>query len=138
MKQEPGSLQVGVKALIMDREGKILLLQRNPVKYAKTAGLWDIPGGRIDPGSPLLDNLKREVNEETALKLDINSLNILSAQDILLEDRHIVRITYLGKANGAIKLDKEENVAFKWVSPETALKMKDLDAYLRSAIEKQA
>ena len=57
-------LQVGVKILLENREGKFLVLFRTGGK-----SYWDMPGGRINPGTPLIDNLKREVIEETGLKI---------------------------------------------------------------------
>ncbi len=59
------NLQVGVKALLKNSAGKYLLLRRNPEKYPEVGATWDIVGGRIDPGTPLFENLKREVYEET-------------------------------------------------------------------------
>ncbi len=60
-------LQVGVKIFLKNKEGKYLLLKRNSVKYSNIRGEWDIVGGRIDPGTKLMDNLRREVREETQL-----------------------------------------------------------------------
>ena len=64
-------LQVGVKILLKNSEGKYLLLRRNPEKYPEAQCGWDIVGGRIDAGSTLLDNLKREIKEETNLDIKI-------------------------------------------------------------------
>ena len=50
-------LQVGVKALLQNKEGKYLLLRRSKEKYKEVEGEWDIVGGRINPGSDLLENL---------------------------------------------------------------------------------
>lgn len=54
---------LGVKALILNNEGKLLLLERDlpSKKY------WDIPGGRLQKGESLMDTLVREVKEETGL-----------------------------------------------------------------------
>ncbi len=60
-------LQVGVKALLKNKNGKYLLLRRNPKKYPDVGPKWDIVGGRINPGSLLLENLKREIKEEVGL-----------------------------------------------------------------------
>jgi len=49
-------LQVGVKALLQNSEGKYLLLRRSLEKYPEIKGRWDIVGGRIDPGSILIEN----------------------------------------------------------------------------------
>lgn len=58
-------LQVGVKILLRNNEGKYLLVRRSSEKYPEVGHYqWDIVGGRIDPGFPLLDNLNREIKEE--------------------------------------------------------------------------
>ncbi len=63
------NLQVGVKILLKSKEGKYLLVKRSAEKYPEVGAKWDIVGGRIDPGSSLIDNLKREVMEETGLEI---------------------------------------------------------------------
>ncbi len=62
---------LGVKALIVNTEGRVLLLQRNhPVKGM----YWDLPGGRLQKGESQMDTLLREVREETGLhhSLDVH------------------------------------------------------------------
>jgi len=89
-------LQVGVKALLKNKEGKYLLLRRSPEKYRELGGTWDIVGGRIDPGSMLIENLKREIKEETSLDLQ-EEPKLVAAQDILRNSNtHVVRLTYTG------------------------------------------
>ena len=124
-------LQVGVKVLLKNTSGKYLLQRRNPKKYPEAQIGWDVVGGRIVPGVPLLKNLKREVKEETGLTL-VSVERLLAAQDILrIEGRHVVRITYLGTARGKIKLDKEENIEYGWFSLKElkSLPRKSLDMY---------
>ena len=130
-------LQVGVKVLIKNTSGKYLLQRRSPKKYPEAQIGWDIVGGRIIPGIPLLENLRREVKEETGLLLT-KVEKILAAQDILrIKDKHIVRITYLGKAKGKIKLDKEENSEYKWFSlgELKALSKNSLDMYFADVLK---
>lgn len=56
---------LGIKALLCDSEGNILLLERaHPIKGM----YWDLPGGRLQKGETVLDTLQREVEEETGLK----------------------------------------------------------------------
>jgi 8-oxo-dGTP pyrophosphatase MutT (NUDIX family) len=57
-------LQVGVKILLENKEGKYLLLRKSPEKYPEMGSKWEIVGGRIEPGQSLRENLKREVQEE--------------------------------------------------------------------------
>jgi len=101
------TLQVGVKIFLKNTEGKYLLLKRNPAKYPTTKGVWDIVGGRINLGSKLIDNLKREVKEETQLGIMTEPI-LIHAQDIIPNDEiYVVRLTYVGETTGEPKLDIE-------------------------------
>lgn len=132
-------LQVGVKILLKNKEGRYLLVRRSLEKYPEieAKNSWDIVGGRIIPGSPLLENLKREVREETSLDL-VQEPKLIAAQDILrIPGRHVVRLTYLGSVEGEPKLD-EENTDFQWLSREELTSAQDLDIYLRELLDKGA
>ena len=131
-------LQVGVKILLKNSKGKYLLQRRNPKKYLDAQIGWDVVGGRINPGTPLLENLKREVYEETGLKL-ARIEKILGVQDILrIQDKHIVRITYLGEAMGKIVLDTDENTEFNWFTKDELNKIpkENLDIYFAELFNK--
>lgn len=130
-------LQVGVKILLKNSEGKYLLVRRNPKKYPEVGPKWDIVGGRINPGTSLLENLKREIKEEVNLEYQ-GVPNLVSAQDILrVEGRHVVRLTYTGEINGEPKLD-DDHLEVKWFSSEELKSLSDteLDIYLKELIEK--
>ena len=53
-----------VAAIIRDG-GRVLLLERNPEDYL--GGLFELPGGVVEPGETLQQALRREVAEETGL-----------------------------------------------------------------------
>jgi 8-oxo-dGTP diphosphatase len=53
-----------VGAVIKDEAGRLLLIKRG---HEPGAGLWSIPGGRIEPGESDARALAREVLEETGL-----------------------------------------------------------------------
>ncbi len=128
------NLQVGVKILLRNEEGNYLLLQRSKEKYPeiKDRDIWDIPGGRIDIGVSLLENLKREVLEETGLEL-VGEPKLLSAQDILKEDKHVVRLTYVGQAKGKVKLSDEHD-KYEWFLAEELKTLENLDKYISEII----
>lgn len=132
--QKRVKLQVGVKIIVRNGKGKFLLLQRSPRKYTKVGGEWDIPGGRIHPGSSLLENLKRELFEETGLKI-FRKPRLLAAQDILrVPGKHVVRLTYAGgEAKGSVRTDKESR-SHGWFSISEMRKMRNLDRYLKEVI----
>lgn len=126
-------LQVGVKAFLKNKEGKFLLLRRSE-KYKDIKGNWDIVGGRINPGTSLLENLKREILEETGLILN-ETPKIIMAQDILrVHGKHIVRISYIAGIEGEPKIDGE-STDFKWMSVSEMKAEKELDMFVREIIE---
>ncbi|KKT18874.1 MAG: hypothetical protein UW02_C0020G0025, partial [Candidatus Nomurabacteria bacterium GW2011_GWB1_43_7] len=88
-------LQVGVKILLKNEEGKYLVVRRSNEEYPEIGAEWDIVGGRINAGFSLLENLKREVLEETGLQIKYEP-KLITAQDIMKKEKHIVRLTYLG------------------------------------------
>ncbi len=127
-------LQVGVKVLLKNKEGQYLLLRRSLEKYPDVKGRWDIVGGRIDPGTILLENLKREIKKETNLELE-GTPKLIAAQDIMPNaERHIVRLTYVGQAKGDIKLDTTENDIYKWYSWEELMALDDIDVYFKELL----
>lgn len=128
-------LQVGVKVLIKNEENRYLLLRRSIEKYPDVIGRWDIPGGRIEAGVPLIDNLVREVKEETGLDLN-REVTLIGAQDILAKPRrHVVRLTYQGKASGEIELDKSENDEYGWFTFSELMEHHDLSWYLKLLLQ---
>ncbi|GAC1412605.1 MAG: hypothetical protein NVSMB66_2080 [Candidatus Doudnabacteria bacterium] len=122
------NLQVGVKALLRNKEGQFLVLHRSKEKYPEIQNRWDIVGGRIEPGTNLVDNLKREIFEETKLELKHHPM-LISAQDIIKDDKHVVRLTYLSPIEGDVVLD-EEHDQFKWAGVEEIVALEGLDSYL--------
>lgn len=59
--------QVGVKALIENDKGEVLLLDSGDWHLKHQKRHWDIPGGRIQEGDSAHDTLKREIEEETGI-----------------------------------------------------------------------
>jgi 8-oxo-dGTP pyrophosphatase MutT (NUDIX family) len=65
MEQTEDCFHLGVKTLIRNNAGKLLLLER---QHRSKGVYWDIPGGRLQKGESLLETLRRELEEETGLK----------------------------------------------------------------------
>ena len=129
-------LKVGVKILLKNKEGKYLLIRRNLKKYPEIKGEWDIVGGRIKKGKSLVENLKREVKEETNLDLK-EKPKLITAQDILrIPGKHVIRLTYIGNIEGEPKLDMDENIDYKWLSIEEIKEVDDLDIYFKELLSK--
>ncbi len=61
------SPRLSVRALIMQRD-RLLLVNAYP---GGISDLWCAPGGGVERGTSLPDNLKREVMEETGLQIEV-------------------------------------------------------------------
>ncbi|PIQ68358.1 MAG: hypothetical protein COV91_04470 [Candidatus Taylorbacteria bacterium CG11_big_fil_rev_8_21_14_0_20_46_11] len=128
-------LQVGVKIFLKNPKGEYLILKRSKERYPKINKLWDIPGGRIESGFDLIENLKREVREETGLELT-KTVCLLGAQDILRDDKHIVRLTYKGEIEGEPELNGDEDVDFCWKTIESLESWDEFDEFSSEYVKK--
>lgn len=54
-------------AIISDAEGRILICRRS---YGSCAGLWEFPGGKLEPGENVRDCLIRECREELDIEIE--------------------------------------------------------------------
>jgi len=63
-----GAIRPGVSGVVRDGDGRLLLQQRTDI------GLWGLPGGAVEYGECVTDALRREVEEETGLTIDVGRL----------------------------------------------------------------
>ncbi len=126
-------LQVGVK-VFLKKGNSYLLVKRSQEKYKGAKGSWDIVGGRIEPGTELIENLKREVKEETQLEITSEPL-LITAQDIIPNpEKHVVRLTYIAETIGEPLLDTSENVEYRWLTLKEMQEQDDLDIYVKEIV----
>jgi ADP-ribose pyrophosphatase len=59
---------VSQKAIIFNREGKILVLRRSGTALSNP-GKWDFPGGDLEFGEDAIGGIIREIREETGLEV---------------------------------------------------------------------
>lgn len=123
---------LGVKALIRDQGGKILVLQKNPLRPGKRHNPphWDLPGGRLKKGDDIAATLRKELKEE----LNINNLKILDLFDTCISNFRVyenennfglILVTFLCHLKNPqnIKIMDDEHTQFKWFATEKAAKL---------------
>ncbi len=126
-------LQVGVKIFLKNKDNKYLLLFRSfENKPTPHREYWDMPGGRINKGFSLIDNLKREVMEETGLEI-MGEPKLIKGQDIIKEGYHVVRLIYVGHGEGEIILS-EEHSKYKWFSLDEISDLEPIDSYIKKLL----
>lgn len=61
-----------VTAAVIIENGKLLLARRAPGE--KLAGMWELPGGKVEPGESPPDCLRRELLEELSMTAEIGDV----------------------------------------------------------------
>jgi ADP-ribose pyrophosphatase YjhB (NUDIX family) len=107
--------QLAVSAAIF-RDGKVLLVRRarSPGK-----GFYSLPGGRVEFGESLHAALHREVEEETALRIEIVGLS--GWREVLPGKPghgHYVILSFAARWIGGEPVLNEELDDFKWLAPD--------------------
>ena len=65
-------MMIEVVAAIIYKDDKFLIAQRNLKK--SQGGLWEFPGGKIEPGETREDALKREIYEEFRAEIKVRKI----------------------------------------------------------------
>lgn len=104
-----------VKGVVTDGQGRALLLKRT-ADTAVDPGLWDLPGGKLDPGELFDDAFRREVREETGL--DVEIVGVAGARDWVIPSRRVVYLILRASADSDDVCLSDEHVAFAWVRAE--------------------
>lgn len=111
-------LLVSAVALI-DVEGRVLLAQRPEGK--SMAGLWEFPGGKIEPGESPEDALVRELHEELGIETWNSCLAPLTFASHKYDDFHLLMPLFACRKWGGTPQPREGQV-LKWVKP---MRMRD-------------
>ena len=105
--------KIEVVAAILHRDGAYFATQRG---YGEFEGMWEFPGGKIEPGESREVALKREILEE--LGLDIIIENLLCTTEYDYPSFHLTMHCYLCNiASGEIEL--REHKSARWLTAET-------------------
>jgi 8-oxo-dGTP diphosphatase len=82
-----------VAAALIDADGQVLVQKR--AVNRSMAGLWEFPGGKVEPGERPEDALARELDEELGIIVRPDDLTPLSFASAPLGDRHLLLLLYV-------------------------------------------
>jgi len=100
---------------LLNEEGKVLLAKRPPGR--PLAGLWEFPGGKVDPGEDPETALIRELMEELGIEIARADLVPLTFASHAYPEFHLLMPLYLCKRwEGDIAA--QENQELLWVKPD--------------------
>ena len=103
-----------VAAALIDRDGRLLVQQRP--EGLSMAGLWEFPGGKIEPGETPEQALIRELGEELAIDVDHACLAPACFASDTLGDRHLLLLLYVCRKWRGTPVAQHAS-ALRWVRP---------------------
>jgi 8-oxo-dGTP diphosphatase len=99
---------------LVDADGRVLIAQRPEGK--PMAGLWEFPGGKVDPGERPEDALIRELKEELGIVVKEACLAPLTFASHSYEDFHLLMPLYVCRRwEGTVT--PREGQTLTWVRP---------------------
>jgi 8-oxo-dGTP diphosphatase len=100
---------------LVDADGRVLLTQRPEDKTL--AGLWEFPGGKVDPGETPEESLIRELHEELGITVKPACLAPLTFASHTYETFHLLMPLFICRRYEGIPRPLEGQ-ALKWVRPK--------------------
>ena len=105
--------KIEVVAAVIVKGGACFATQRG---YGEFDGLWEFPGGKIEPGENCDEALKREIKEELGVNIAVD--DFLCTTDYDYPSFHITMHCYLCSIeSGSIEL--REHKSARWLTAET-------------------
>ncbi len=99
---------------LIDSDGRVLLAERPADKTM--AGLWEFPGGKVEPGERPEQTLIRELKEELNIDVDEACLAPLTFASHAYEDFHLLMPLYVCRRwSGVVRPREGQRLA--WVRP---------------------
>ena len=103
-----------VAAALIDADGRVLIAKRPQGK--QLAGLWEFPGGKVDPGERPEDALIRELKEELGIDVNAACLAPFVFASHGYESFHLLMPLFLCRRwSGTVVA--HEHAALAWVKP---------------------
>jgi 8-oxo-dGTP diphosphatase len=97
---------------LIDKDGRVLIAQRPEGK--SMAGLWEFPGGKIEPNETPEAALVRELNEELGIETWDSCLAPLTFASHSYDDFHLVMPLFVCRKWTGI-VQPKEGQTLKWV-----------------------
>lgn len=114
MTESPLPTVLVVAVALIDVDGRVLIAKRPEGK--KLAGLWEFPGGKVEPGERPEAALIRELSEELGIEVSESCLAPFVFASHAYDSFHLLMPLYLCRRwNGVVAA--REHDALAWVKP---------------------
>lgn len=101
-------------AALIDVDGRVLIAQRPEGK--QLAGLWEFPGGKVEPGERPEDALIRELDEELGIQVKEACLAPFVFASHAYESFHLLMPLWLCRRWDGV-VTQRHHAALAWVRP---------------------
>jgi mutator protein MutT len=110
-----------VVSCFVECNGNILILHRQDHK--PQGNTWGVPAGKIDSGESLVEALKREVEEETGLRLE--NPKYFKKFFVRYPEFDFIYYVFHEQIEGLpeVRISEGEHKAFLWIEPSKALEL---------------
>ena len=115
MESGPKKLLLVVACALVDADGRVLIAQRPEGK--QLAGLWEFPGGKVEPGETPEETLVRELREELDIETKVACLAPLTFASHAYETFNLLMPLYVCRRFWGTPRPMEAQ-ALKWVRPK--------------------
>lgn len=103
-----------VAIALVDADGRVLLAQRPAGK--QHGGLWEFPGGKVEPGEAPESALVREVAEELGVSISTACIAPATFATVALEDQSLLLLLYVCRKWQGVPRPVEA-AALRWARP---------------------
>jgi 8-oxo-dGTP pyrophosphatase MutT (NUDIX family) len=112
---EKGQHVVAVAAVVVDR-GRVLAMRRAPANQAGP-GLWETLSGRVEHGEEPLAALRREIAEECALEVEVET-RPFDAYAAQRRGQPMIVVVYRARFVGGEVTMSDEHDAWAWLTAD--------------------
>ena len=130
-------LTLVVACALVDADKRVLIAQRPEGKAL--AGLWEFPGGKVEPGETPEAALIREIAEELDVRLEAGALTPLTFASEALGDRDLLLLLYVAREwEGEPRALDASAISWVTIAEMRALPMPPADAPFADALARLA
>ena len=103
-----------VSAAVLVEGGRVLLTQRK--RGAHLEGLWEFPGGKVEPGEDPKDALVRELREELGIEVAVG--DVVEVTFHRYAEKSVLLLFYeVARTEGSPEPRALDVAAFEWAGP---------------------